>query len=150
MKLTKELLSAENYTGTRRIQVKSPMIDKYKKEIDAYQKQAKPFLKKMEEISKVLDPHYAQITEHTKEINRIKAEMAGTLELYNVELKKVELLDQKAQMIKNKMQPIVDKEIAGKLEEFERPTNLTTEKGFHYVEVVDDIEEYIKAKRLRK
>jgi hypothetical protein len=126
------------------------MIDKYKKEIDAYQKQATPFLKKMEDISKVLDPQYATIAEHTKEINRIKAEMAGTLELYNIELKKVELLDQKAQMIKNKMQPIVDKELEGKLGEFEKPTDLTTEKGFHYVEVADTIEDFIKAKRLRK
>jgi len=150
MKIDSTLLSEENYTGIRRIPVKNEIITKYKKEIDAYQKQAKPFLIKMEKISKVLDPYYATIADHNKEITRLKAEMADTLEQYNIELKKVELLDQKAQMIKNKMQPIVDKEIVGKLGEFEKPTNLIDEKGFFYVEVADTLEDFIKSKRARK
>jgi len=150
MKIEKDLLAVENYTGTRRIQISNQMVIKFKKEIDNYQKQAQPFLKKMEDLSKLLDPSYATISEHTKEINKIKAEMAGTLELYNKELKEVELLDQKAQMIKNKLQPIIDKEIEGKLGEFEKPLHLTEEKGFFFVEIADEIEDFIKSKRARK
>ena len=149
MNISKELLSAKNYTGARRIEIKSPMVTKYKKEIDKYQKQAMPFLLKIEKISKVLDPFYAKINEHTEEINKIKAEMADSLEEYQKEIAEVELIDKKAQAIKNKLQPIVDDLIKGKLGEFEKPVNLTSEKGFHYVEVTDELEDYIKSRRAR-
>lgn len=150
MKFTKEQLSEENYSGVRRIQISNPMITKYKAEIDKYQKQANPALKKMEAIGQELDPFYKMINQHQQEINKIKEEMAPVLERYNVELKKVELIDQKAQAIKNKLQPIVDKCIEGKLEEFEKPTNLVSEKGFFYVEVSDTLEDFIKARRASK
>lgn len=149
MNISKEQLSAENYTGTRKIQIHSSMVTKYKKEIDKYQKQAEPFLIKVEKIAKVLDPFYARINEHTEEINKIKAEMAEPLEAYQKEIAEVELIDKKAQSVKNKLQPIVDDLIKGQLGEFEKPVNLVSEKGLHYVEVTDEIEDYIKSKRAR-
>jgi seryl-tRNA synthetase len=147
MNIPKEVLSEENYTGNRRIHVSHPMITKYKAEIDEIQKQANPSLKKMEGFAKKLDPSYAKIQELTNEINAIKAEMAPTLELYNIEVAKVEVKDQKAQMVKNKLQPIINKIIKGQLGEFERPIHVVTEKGQHYVEVSDIIEDFVKARR---
>ena len=150
MQINKEILSEENYTGVRRIEVSDAMITKYKAEIDKYQKQANPFLTEMEKISKVLDPDYAEIKDLQDKVKVIKDRMQPTLELYQLELAKVELIDKKAQAIKNKLQPIVDKLIAGKLEEFEKPNQLITEKGRHYVEVSDTIEDFIKARRAGK
>jgi chromosome segregation ATPase len=150
MQFTKDQLAPENYSGTRRITVSDSMITKYKAEIDKYQKQAQPTLIEMENISKVLDPDYAEIKELNDKIKVIKDRMQPTLDAYQLELAKVELIDKKAQAIKNKLQPIVDKLIDGKLEEFERPLELITEKGQHYVLITDTIEDFIKARRAGK
>jgi chromosome segregation ATPase len=149
MNIPKDILSEKNYTGTRLIRVENTLVYKLKKELNELQKKANPTLAKMDIISKKLDPYYAQIGQLDEKIKLLKQEVAPHRELYDIEVKKVELIDQKAQLIKNKIQPIVDAEIQGKLEEFEKPLHVTDKKGVLYVEVQNELEETIKNIRAR-
>lgn len=150
MRIPKELLAEKNYEGTRLIKLTDPLLLKMKKELNELQKKANPTLKKMEEMSKILDPYYQQIAQLNEKVNALKVELAPHRELYDVELKKVELIDQKAQLIKNKMTPIIDKLIEGQLEEFEKPLHATEKNGVMYVEVANELEEAVKNLRARK
>lgn len=150
MKIDKELLSEKNYTGTRLIWIKNPMVAKLKKEIETIQKQANPFLKKMDKMTKVLDPFYTKMREHQDAIKKIQEEMKPTKDLYDIELKEVEALDSKATLIKNKITPIIHKELEGQLEEFEEARQTITKGDVIYVEVINKIEDFIKGYRTAK
>lgn len=150
MKIDPAIVSEKNYTGSRLIQVNSMVISKLKKELNNLQKKASPTLKKMEDLSKVLDPYFTEIREHQMAIDKVKEAMKPTRDLYDIEMKKVELIDQKAQLIKNKIQPLVLKEITGKLGEFEKALHVNDKNGVLFVEVVDELEEKIKEIRASK
>lgn len=150
MQIDKELLSEKNYTGSRRIMISNQMVTKFKKEIDELQKQANPILKKMEKISESIKPEMEEIGELQKKIREIKEKIKPEEDKYQTELKKVELIDQKADNIKNKIYPIVFKELEGKLEEFEEARQVITDKGVVYVEIHDKIEDFIKMLRANK
>jgi len=150
MQLPKDLLSEANYEGSRFIEIKNETVSALLKEIGEYQKEANPTLEVMDKYAAILDPYYQKIQTLQAEINKIKEEMAEDKLKYDEELSKVEKIDQKAQLIKNKITPIVMKEVEGQLGEFEKATQTKEKDGKIYVEVVDTLEELIKSMRANK
>jgi hypothetical protein len=150
MQIDKELLSEDKYTGNRLIPIKSYTIVKMMKEVEKIQKQANPILDEMDKLTKdKLEKFTTEIGKHREAIQAIQndPEYKQAQAEYEVLLKRVELKDDKATVIKNKIQPLVDAELEGQLGEFEKPLHLTMQKGKLYVEVADEVEEFIKAKR---
>lgn len=150
MFLAPEILDEKNYTGGRLVQIKSQTVYKLKKEIDKIQKEANPILNKMEKLGKQMEPGMVKIRELQKQIAEIQEEIKPIREQYDIEHKKVEVKDQRATLIKNKIYPIVQKELDGTLAEFEEGRNIVDKKGVLFVNVVDKLEEYVKQQRASK
>ena len=150
MQIPSEVLAEKNYAGTRLIEITDPKVMELRAEVAAFAPDAKPFLEKMEEYSKVLDPFYSQINEHSKEIKKLKDEMAPTKELFDAEVSQLEKIEQKAQLIKDKIQPMIMELIQDQLGEFEKALQLIDKDEKLYVEVVDEIEECVKKIRANK
>lgn len=150
MILDKELLSEKNYTGTRLIEVNDPTILALRDELTALQVEANPFLEKMEAITPDMDPIYTKIAEKQAEIKKLQEEVLPFRTLYNAELEQVEKIDQKASLIKEKIEPLVKMFVEGQLGEFETAKQLNEVDGKVVVEVADEIEEKIKQLRAAK
>ena len=151
MKIPAEYLKESNYDGTRLIEITDPRVIKLSKEISKLKEPAEPHLKRMEELSKVLDPIYSQINSHNKEISALREKMGPDKDLFDIEVAALEKIDQKAQLIKNKMQPIVNELIKAELGEFDKPMQvITKEDGKMFVEIQDELEEKIKQIRANK
>jgi HD superfamily phosphodiesterase len=65
-------------------------------------------------------------------------------------MEKADKVYQKAQLIKNKITPIVNELVKPELKEFELAKEMVERNGKIYVEVIDEIEEKIKAIRASK
>jgi len=150
MKIPTDLLAEKNYEGSRLIEVTDPKVIELKKEITDFQPIAKPHLEIMEKLGKELDPSYTKIRELDEQKKKLKEEMQPTLDKFNVELKKMEAIEQKTNAIKNKIQPIVAKLMEGQLSEFETARQLLDRDGKLFVEVIDEIEERVKFIRMQK
>lgn len=150
MKISKEILLEKNYEGTRLIEIKDPKIKQLHKELSKLQVEANPHLKIMESITPKMDPLFTKLRELELEKEKVKAQMAPIRAPYDKELKEVEKIDQRAQLIKNKIQPLVLKTIQPLLSEFEKANQLIEKNGSMFVEVTDEIEEKIKAIRASK
>lgn len=150
MKIPAEFLAEKNYEGSRLIEVTDPTVMKLRAKVAELAEPAKPFLAEMEKLGKVLDPFYVKIGKLNEEIKKIKEEMAPTKELFDKEVAELEKIEQKAQLIKNKIQPLVNELMKGQLSEFERANQLIDRDNKLFVEVIDEIEEKIKAVRAQK
>jgi arginyl-tRNA synthetase len=84
------------------------------------------------------------------EIGKIREEMAEDKAKYDEELAKVEKIDAKAQMIKNKIMPMILAEVKDQLGEFEVALQTKQLDGKVFVEVQDKIEETVKTLRAQK
>lgn len=147
MQIPKEVLSEKNYEGSRFVEVKDPKIVELVTEIKKFQEEANPYLTVMDKYALILDPYYQRIQTLQTEIGKIKEEMAEDKMKYDEELEKVQKIDQKAQMIKNKLTPIVMKEVEGQLGEFEVAVQTKEKNGKIYVEIQDKLEELVKSMR---
>ena len=127
MQLPKELLSEKNYEGTR-----------------------EPTLKEMEELSKPLDVFYMKLRPVEEERKKIKDEMQPAYEAYQDKVVEMDKFYQKAQLVSDKLQPLVLEIVNPQLREFEKAKELIEKEGKLYVEVIDEIEEKIKAIRATK
>ena len=76
--------------------------------------------------------------------------MAEDKAKYDEELAKVEKIDAKAQMIKNKIMPMILAEVKDQLGEFEVALQTKQLDGKVFVEVQDKIEETVKTLRAQK
>jgi len=150
MQINKDILAEKNYEGTRLIEITDEKVIQLHGELNKLQKEANPHLKIMEEITPKLDPLFTKLRELEEEKSKVKLEMTPIRAPYDEELKKVELIDQRAQLIKNKMQPMILKLVEGSLGEFETARQLIEKDGKMYVEVIDEIEEKIKTIRASK
>ena len=150
MKIDASILSEKNYDGTRLIEVTDETVIKLKSEIAKFKPVAEPFLKKMDELGKVLDPFYTKIREKQAEIDAVKKEMQPTLDLFDAELKEMEAIEQKTDAIKNKIQPIIAKLMEKELGEFETARQLIEKDDKLFVEICDEIEEKVKSIRAIK
>ena len=150
MQIDKELLSEKNYTGSRLIEITDEKVVELKLKLKEFQKEANPILLEMEKISPLMDPIFTKIRELEEEKKKLQDEMAPIRAPYDELLSQVEKIDIKAQAVKNKIQPLVNKIVVGQLGEFEKAMHLTEQDGKLYVEVIDEIEEKVKAIRASK
>ncbi len=149
MNIPADLLAEKNYSGTRLIEVNDPTIAALREELTALQLEANPFLEKMDAITPEMDPIYQKIGEHQAAIKKLQEEVAPIRAKYDVELQEVEKIDQKATLIKSKIEPLVKEFVKDELGEFELAKQLLEVDGKVVVEVVDEIEEKIKQLRAK-
>jgi len=150
MQIPKEYLEEKNYEGTRLFEVTDATVKKYHAELKKFQIEINPTLDRMEKLTPILDPFYAKLGELEKEKEKVKLEMAPTREKYDALLEIVQKVDQRAQLIKNKMQPMVNKLVEKELGEFEKANQLVEKDGKMFVEIADELEEKIKSVRQAK
>lgn len=151
MQLPKDLLAEKNYTGTRLIEITDPRVKKMQEELDALQKEVNPTLDRLsKELYAYLDPLHQEIQKYQEKIKEIRDKATAKHAEFAEETRLLETTDQKAQLIKNKLQPLILSLVEGDLEEFEEAKHTVVKDGKIYVEVYDVIEEKIKAHRAVK
>jgi chromosome segregation ATPase len=150
MQIPAEVLSEKNYTGSRLIEIIDPKVIELKAQLTELQKEANPFLTEMDKIAPEMDPIFQEIQELEIKKNELREKLAPIRAPYDELLKKVEAIDSKAQLVKAKIQPLVNKIVEDQLGEFEKALHLKEEDGKLYVEVIDEIEENIKSIRQAK
>lgn len=151
MQIDKELLSEKNYTGSRLILIENEDLKALHEEIISLQKEANPYLDKLQEnyYSKV-DPLYQESQRLMNEAKKVKEQIAELTALNQPDIDMIESIEKRANLVKDKMQPIIMEEIKDKLGEFEIARHTTIKDGGVYAEVFDEIEEKIKAIRAQK
>lgn len=141
----KEVVLAEkNYEGNTLKLITDETIINLHKELNKLQLEANPFLEEMERLTPVLDPIFTKIGEHQKAIDALKEEMKPAKDEYDVNLKAVEEIDQRAQLIKNKIQPLAENLFTSEFSEFQKASQIIVKDDKLYVEVVDKLEDFIK------
>jgi chromosome segregation ATPase len=150
MQLPKELLSEANYTGSRLIEITDETVLKLREQLTELQQEANPHLEASEEFTPEMDRIYGEIQELEFQKKKLQEEVAPIRAKYDEAIKPVEEIDQRATLIKNKITPIVNEIIEKELGEFEMASTLTEKDGKIYVEVLDQIEEKVKAIRTQK
>lgn len=147
MKIPSEYLKEKNYEGTRLVEVTDKRVLNLQKKIAEFKPIAEPHLKEINRISVILDPVFTKIRELEEEKTKLKESMQTDKDLFDAELKEMEKIEQKTDLIKMKIQPIVLDIMKDELEEFETSRQLIEKDGKLYVEVIDEVEEKIKAIR---
>lgn len=150
MQIPKDLLSEKNYEGTRLIEINDEGVKNLMADLTALQQEANPYLEKMETFTPQMDPIYSEISLLQNKINELHAQVKPIRALYDAEMEHVEAIEQRAMVIKNKLMPIVLDLVKDELGEFEKATQTVTKDGKLYVEVIDELEEKIKAIRASK
>ena len=150
MQIPKEYLKESTYSGTRLIEITDEKVIELKKEISKFKPIAEPYLKEMDRLGKLLDPFYTKIRELEAEKDKLVKERQPNLDLFNAQLKEMEAIEQKTDLIKNKIQPLVAKLMEKELGEFETARQLIEQGDKLFVEIVDEIEEKVKLIRMQK
>ena len=150
MQIPKELLEEKNYEGTRLIELNDAKVIELQAKLKELQLEANPFLSEMEAMTPEMDPIYSELQTLEVKKQELQKQLAPIREKYDVPLQQVQKIEQKAQLIKDKIQPRVLKAIEKELGEFEQARNLNEKDGKIFVEVVDVIEEEIKKIRANK
>jgi chromosome segregation ATPase len=150
MKIPNEILSEKNYEGTRLIEITDTKVAELKAKLNALQAEANPTLEKMEAITPAMDLIFKKIGVLEEQKKTLHAELEPIRAPYDELLKEVEKIDQRAQLIKNKIQPLVNSIVAPMLGEFEKANQMIEKDGKLFVEVVDELEEKVKAIRAAK
>ena len=143
-------LEEKNYDGTRLIEVNDKKVTELKAKLKELQVEANPILKETEKIFPKLDPFYVKKRQMMDDMKKLEVEMKPVHDEYMVHAEKLEKIDQKAQLIKNKIQPIVVELVNGQLKEFEKANQIVEKDGKMFVEVVDEVEEAVKKVRAAK
>lgn len=149
MNIPAEFLKESQYEGSRLVEIDDKTILKYKGDLKKLQEEINPILDKTQGMYKELDVinQELQSLEMRKQELRRKAEEVQ--EPYQEDLDQMRKIDLKAANIKNKVQPLVEKFMEGKLGEFEVAKQLIEKDEKVYVEVFDEIEEKVKAIRAK-
>lgn len=150
MKIPQEILSEKNYEGTRLVEITDERVIKLNDERKAMLKEGEPILQEMEKLSPPLDAWYAKLRPVEEERAKIKADMQVDYDVYNEKVQEMDKIYQKGVLVSNKMQPIIQELLKTELGEFETAKTLVEKNGKLYVEVMDELEEKIKAVRAAK
>lgn len=157
MLIPQELLAEKNYAGTRLIEITDPKVLELKSKLKDLQKEAEPFLLESEKFTPEMDIVYGKIRDikakmlpFETEIKALHAEITPVRQKYDEQIAFVEAIDQRATLIKNKMQPLINKIVDKELSEFEKPMQIIEKEGKIFVEISDEIEEKVKAVRAMK
>lgn len=150
MNIPKEFTSEKEYCGTRLIEINDESVTRLSNELKELQKEAEPFIDAMAKMSPAMDPIYTELRVVEDKRKELKDKLQPLLEPYQEEMAKADKVYQKAQLIKNKMTPIVNELVKPQLGEFETAKELKEKDGKIFVEVIDELEEKIKAIRALK
>lgn len=152
MNIPAELLAEKNYTGTRRIAITNPKIKELKAELKKLQEQINPILDGAQDTFAKLDAAQRAIDEHRNEIKRINEEAMADKKIYDETMAKIQPYEQQALLIKDKLEPLVLKEVESELAEFEKALTIGETEGGEelYVEVQDMLEDFIQKTRQAK
>jgi len=151
MKIDKEILSEKNYAGSRLILIEDKKLDELQVELSSLQHEINPILDILnEKYYTVIDPIYQEVQKLNEEVKAKKFVIGELTNKFKKEIETIEATEQKAMLVKNKMQPIILKSIEGQLGEFEIARHTEVKEGKIYVEVFDEIEEKVKALRASK
>lgn len=103
----------------------------------------------MKVLEEKMNPVIDRIKEREAQIFKIREEMKPHKDAWDAEHEKVQVIDRKAAVIKEKIIPFVKEELKGKLEEFEEAKHLIEKDGVVYAEIYDQLEEFIKNYRAK-
>lgn len=150
MQIPADFLKETNYEGTRLIEINDENVTALQEQLNALQKEANPFLEKMEELTPDMDPLYAEIQELERKKMELQKKVSPIRAKYDEIAKNVELIDEKAVPIKEKLTTIILDLVKDQLGEFEIALHTKVNDGKIFVEVQDVIEEKVKAHRAMK
>jgi small-conductance mechanosensitive channel len=151
MKIDKALLAEVNYEGSRLIKIENETVTELQKELSALQKEINPILDKLNaEYYTVIDPIYQEVQKLNEEIKSKKFVIQELTKKFQPEIDSIEATEQKAQLVKNKLQPILLELVKEQLDEFEVARHTVNREDGIYVEVFDEIEEKVKSIRASK
>ncbi len=151
MLVPKDILSEKNYTGSRLIEITDEVVLGLKKELDLLQQEMNPLLDTIKPEWDSLDASFPRLQKAQEELKKVQDERAPILEkCRKYEEDTLKPVEQKAQLIKNKIQPIILELVKGELGEFEKAQQTMDKDGKVYVEIVDEIEEKVKQIRALK
>lgn len=150
MQIPQEFLDEKNYEGSRLIEITDERVVKYNQELKKLQEEAEPFVKEMEKLSPPIDKIYTELRPIEDKRAELKAKLEPLLVPYREEMEKADKVYQRAQLIKNKITPIVNELVKPDLREFETAKEMIERDGKIYVEVIDELEEKIKQLRMKK
>lgn len=150
MKIPADILAEKNYEGARLIELTDEKVLQLNKELKALQAEANPILEVMEKMTPAMDPLYTKLRDLEAQKQAIKAELDPLRAPYDLEMAKLEPIDQRANLIKQKLQPLVNSIVADQIGELERANQMIEKDGKLYVEVLDEVEEAVKAVRAKK
>jgi predicted nuclease with TOPRIM domain len=150
MQISKEILSEKNYEGTRLIEITDETVISLNNQRKELLKEGEPILKEMEKLSPPLDAFYIKLKPIEEERAKIKEEMQPAYDAYHEKVEEMDKVYQKGQLVSNKMQPLINAIVKPQLGEFETAKTMLEKDGKLFVEVVDEIEEKVKAIRANK
>lgn len=150
MNIPAEYLKEKCYEGTRLVEITDERVIKLNEERKKRLVEGEPILKEMERLSPPLDAFYEKLRPIEEERKKIKEEMQPAYDAYNEQVEKMDKIYQKGQLVSNKMQPIINELIKPQLGEFETARQMVERDGKLYIEIVDEIEEKVKAIRAKK
>ena len=150
MQIPADLLKESNYEGTRLIEITNEQVIKLNDERKKRIQEGEPIFQEMEKLSPPLDAFYAKLRPVEEERAKIKAEMQPAYDAYQAKVQEMDPYYQKAQAINDKMQPLINDLVKPQLGEFETAKQLIERDGKLFVEVIDELEEKIKAIRANK
>jgi peptidoglycan hydrolase CwlO-like protein len=151
MQIPKDLLKEINYEGSRLIEINDETVKALQEQLDAIQKEVNPVLDRLQEnfFSKA-DGIYAEINELNEKIKPLKEQLKAMSESNKPDTDFIDSKEQEAMLIKNKMQPLILNLVKEELGEFETAKHTVVKDDKVFVEVIDEIEEKVKAIRASK
>jgi len=151
MKIDKALLAEANYEGSRLIEVVDENLNVLQAELSALQQEINPILDILNEsYYKAIDPIYQEVQKLNEEIKGKKFVIGELTKKFQPQIEIIEATEQKASLVKNKMQPIILEAVKEQIGEFEIARHTVNKDGKMYVEIFDEIEERVKALRASK
>jgi len=127
-----------------------PLKEQFETEVARIGGDLKEFTPELQAIKEKIDPYIEKIQKIEEDVLKCREEKKAEQTAYDNEMKKVELLDQKARLIKNKLVPLINLIVNPQLGEFEKATSIIEKDGKIYAEVIDQIEERVKQIREEK
>jgi len=151
MQIPKEVLSEKNYTGNRRVLIDEPSLSEFQIILQEHQKEINPLLDVLnKDYYPVVEPLHAESMKNLAGAKELNIKMELEKEKYKEIMDKIDGLEAKALLIKNKVQPIVLKALEGQLGEFEVARYTEVTDGKIYAVIFDEIEEKVKELRANK
>lgn len=151
MQIDPELLSEKNYTGSRLVEVTDETIIELQKELSSLQVEINPILERLNEnYFAPADVLYKEIEKLNEQLKPLKEKLKTLFDENKVDTDFIDAQEQKAQLIKNKLQPLLLDLMKDEVGEFETAKHTVVKDDKIYVEIFDEIEERIKAIRLSK